>query len=121
MKGQSFWKRLGFALHGIKVATIRERSFRTQLLFPFALIVLLLVIRPSAVWCAVMALTVGLVLVAELINSALETLIDHVHPGQHPEIGAAKDIAAGAVLVSSLVSLVVALIFVVDWLFTFSQ
>ena len=64
-----------------------------------------------------MALTVGLVLVTELVNSALETLIDHIHPDQHPEIGAAKDIAAGAVLVSSLVSLAVALIFFVDWFF----
>ena len=117
MKGQSFWKRLGFALHGIKVTTTRERSFRTQLLFVFSLMVLLLVIRPSAVRCAVMALTVGLVLVTELVNSALETLIDHIHPDQHPEIGAAKDIAAGAVLVSSLVSLAVALIFFVDWFF----
>ena len=117
MKGQSFWKRLGFALHGIKVTTTRERSFRTQLIFALALIMLLLLLRPSAVWCAVMTLTVGLVLVTELINSALETLIDRIHPGQHPEIGAAKDIAAGAVLVSSLVSLGVAVIFVVDRLF----
>ena len=104
-------------MHGIKVTTTRERSFRTQLFFAAALIVLLLVMRPSAVWCAVMALTVGLVLVTELVNSALETLIDHVHPDQHPEIGAAKDIAAGAVLVSSLVSLAVATIFILDRLF----
>ena len=117
MKGQSFWRRLGFALHGIKVTTTRERSFRTQLLFAFLLVVLLLTIRPSALWCAVMILTVGLVLVTELVNSAFETLIDRVHPDQHPEIGAAKDIAAGAVLVSSLVSLAVALIFFVDWFF----
>ena len=118
MKGQSFRKRFGFALHGIKVTTTRERSFRTQLLFAFLLILLLLVMRPSAVWCAVMALTVGLVLDTDLVNSAFETLIAHVHPDQHPEIGAAKDIAAGAVLVASLVSLVVAVIFVVDRLFS---
>ena len=114
MKGQSFRRRLGFALHGIKIATTRESSFRTQLLAAVALIVLLLAIRPSAVWCAILALTIGLVFVTELINSALETLIDHLHPDQHPEIGAAKDIAAGAVLVSSLIALVVAAAFFAD-------
>ena len=58
----------------------------------------------------------GLVLVAELLNSALETLADHLHPEQHPEVGAAKDIAAGAVLVASAVALVVGLAFLWDWL-----
>jgi diacylglycerol kinase (ATP) len=54
-------------------------------------------------------LAVGLVLVAEMANTAIETLADHLHPGQHPEIGVVKDVAAGAVLVASLVAVVVGL------------
>lgn len=111
------WKRLGFAWHGIKITTMREKSFRTQLLAAVALVVLLLALRPSALWCAVMALTVGLVLVTELINSALETFFDHLHPDHHPAVGAAKDIAAGAVLIASLIALIVAVIFVLDRFF----
>ncbi len=107
---------MGFAWRGIIVATKRERSFRTQLLTTAAVLLLLLSARPTGLWWAVMALTVGLVLVSELINSALETLIDRIHPDQHPEIGAAKDIAAGAVLVSSLIAVVVGVIFVIDWM-----
>ena len=69
-----------------------------------------------ALWWAVLGLAVAAVLMAELFNTALETLIDHVHPEQHPEIGAAKDIAAGAVLIASAAAVVVAVAFVVDWL-----
>lgn len=49
---------------------------------------------------------------AELFNSALETLTDHLHPEHHHEIGAAKDIAAGAVLVAALAAVFVALAFI---------
>ncbi len=52
-------------------------------------------------WCAVLA-AIGLVWAAEGINSALETLADHVAPEQHPLIGRAKDLAAGAVLAAAL-------------------
>jgi diacylglycerol kinase (ATP) len=52
-------------------------------------------------WCAVLA-AIGLVWAAEGLNSALETLADHVAPEQHPRIGRAKDLAAGAVLAASL-------------------
>lgn len=116
MKGQSFGRRMGFALQGLRQARRRERSFRAQLLAAAAVLALLLIARPAPLWWAVMALAVGLVLVAELVNSALETLIDRLHPERHPEIGAAKDIAAGAVLVASGAALVVGAAFVVQWL-----
>jgi len=116
MKGQPFIKRMGFALHGLRLAVQREGSFRSHLLAAAVVLVLLLLTRPAALWWALLALAVGLVLVAELVNSALEALIDHLHPERHPEIGAAKDIAAGAVLVASAVALVVGVAFVLQWL-----
>ncbi|HEY6611360.1 MAG TPA: diacylglycerol kinase [Pseudomonas sp.] len=116
MKGQPFIKRVGFALHGLRLAVQREGSLRTHLLAAAAVLVLLLATRPEALWWALLALAVGLVLVAELVNSALEALIDHLHPDSHPEIGAAKDIAAGAALVASGVALLVGVAFVLDWL-----
>ena len=48
----------------------------------------------STQWWALVGLAVGLVLVAEMTNTAIETLADLLHPGQHPEIGVAKDVAA---------------------------
>lgn len=116
MKGQPFIKRMGFALHGLRLAVQREGSLRTHLLAAATVLVLLLATRPAPLWWALLALAVGLVLVAELVNSALEALIDHLHPERHPEIGAAKDIAAGAALVASGIAVVVGVAFVLDWL-----
>lgn len=108
MKGQSFGKRLGFALHGLQLALRREMSFRTHFLAALAVLLTLCVTRPSVIWWAIVMLATGLVMVAELLNTAIETLVDHLHPEQHPEIGAVKDIAAGGVLVASLIALLVA-------------
>ncbi|MEO6016501.1 MAG: diacylglycerol kinase [Polaromonas sp.] len=116
MKGQGFTKRMGFALQGLRLALNRERSLRAHLSVAAAVLLVLLFLRPAALWWAILALVVGLVLVTELLNSALETLIDHLHPEAHPEIGAAKDIAAGAVMVASIVAVVVGAAFLFSWL-----
>ena len=49
-------------------------------------------------------LSIGLVLALECVNGALEYALDRLHPAHHPEIGRAKDAAAGAVLLASLAS-----------------
>lgn len=114
MKGQSFIRRLGFALSGVRIAFARESSFRTHVLATVGVLVALCLTRPTAVWWAIGILTIGLVLIAELLNSALEALADRLHPEQHPEIRIAKDLAAGAVLIASLIALVVAAIFILN-------
>ena len=68
-------------------------------LLPVAVLVLL---RPAAIWWALLLMNCGLVLGAELMNTALEQTIDHLHPEIHPAIKVAKDCAAGAVLLFSL-------------------
>lgn len=115
MKGQAFVRRLGFACAGLKLALRRERSLRAHGLAVLAVLLALLLTRAPALWWALLGLASGLVLVAELLNSALETLADHLHPEQHSEVGAAKDIAAGAVLVASAVALAVGLAFLFGW------
>ena len=54
---------------------------------------------------ALFLLSIGGVLTAELMNTALECIVDRLHPETHPVIARAKDCAAGAVLVMSLVSI----------------
>jgi diacylglycerol kinase (ATP) len=103
---------MGFAAAGLRLALQRESSFRTHCLAMVVVLAALILVRPPAVWWAIGVLTVGLVLVAELINSALEALADRLHPEQHPEIRVAKDMAAAAVLVASLMAVAVAAIFI---------
>lgn len=64
-------------------------------------------LRPAPIWIAALVITAALVLTLEMINSALEYLLDHLHPEHHPAIGAAKDAAAGAVLLASIAALAV--------------
>lgn len=115
LKNRPFRDRLGFAISGI-VHTIRsENSFRVHVLATCAALLALIALRPSPLWWAIITLTVTMVLGAELINTALEHLVDLLHPEQHPRIKLMKDCAAGAVLVFSIGALGVAAAFLVDY------
>lgn len=101
MKNQSFYKRMVFAFQGIRSAFYLESSFRLQCLAALVVILVLIYSKPQALWWALLIMNCGLVLAAELFNTALEHLIDHLHPALHPSIKIAKDCAAGAVLILS--------------------
>lgn len=105
MKNHPLRTRLGFAFAGLRAAWQHEKSFRTQSWFALAALLLLLLVRPAPIWWALIGVMVVLVLAAELINTALEHLADHLHPEQHPKIKLVKDCAAAAVLLLSLGSL----------------
>lgn len=107
MKNRPFHQRLNFALDGIRAAWKGEASFRIQAFCVVVLIGGLAWLRPAPLWWAILLTVTGLVLAAELINTALERVIDHLHPEQHPMMKVAKDCAAGAVLVAALTAIAV--------------
>jgi undecaprenol kinase len=111
VKNQPFHHRLSFAIAGIATALRNEKSFRTQTLAAIAIVLVLAWVQPAPVWWALIALAIAGVFAAELINTAIESLADHLHPEQHPSIKIAKDCAAGAVLIASLAALGVAAAF----------
>jgi len=86
------------AIAGVAVAFRTQRSFRIQVGIAAALPVVLAWLRPPPVFWALCLAMAMLVLAAELFNTALEKLADHLHPEDHPAIGAVKDCSAGAVL-----------------------
>ncbi len=102
MKNQGFGARLGFAWTGLRVAWRSERSLRTQVWIGLAVIPVMAVLRPALLWWALTGMMITLVLAAELINTALEHLVDHLHPERHPRIKIVKDCAAAAVLLLSI-------------------
>jgi diacylglycerol kinase (ATP) len=114
VKNQAFLRRLGFAVAGIHAAWRTENSFKTQVIAAVAVLGVLLWLRPAPIWWAVGALTVGFVLAAEIFNTTIEGLADHLHPHQHPAIKVVKDCAAGAVLVATIAALAVAAAFAYD-------
>ena len=113
-KNQAFVRRLRFALQGLAAAWRSERNFRIQLGALVAVVVVLLALGIEPVWWALVLLTSGSVLAAELFNTALEHLADHLHPELHPEIRIVKDCAAAAVLCVSVGAIGVAIALLVD-------
>ncbi len=97
-----------FAKRGLVLAIKQERNMRIHL-FASALVVLCAIlgkVEPWA-WTALM-LSCGLVLGAECLNSALETVCNRVQPSIDPLIRDAKDIAAGGVFICAIITVGVA-------------
>ena len=114
MKNQTLMRRLMFAVAGLKSAWRTENSFKTHVVAAVAVVGVLLWLKTTPLWWAIAALTIAFVLAAELFNTAIEGLADHLHPDQHPAIKTVKDCAAGAVLVASAAALGVAAAFAYD-------
>lgn len=107
---KSFFKSVQYAIHGIWVGISDQRNLKVQI--AIALIVIgagFFLQITSFEWCIVlicMALVIGL----EMINSAIENLVDLVTLERKPLAGKIKDIAAGAVLFVSVISVIVGVI-----------
>ena len=103
----SFRRSFGFAWQGFRFALRTERNIRVMLFAGVVAVVAGIALSLDAWrWCVVL-LCIGIVIFGELINTALETIVDLVSPEYHPLAGRAKDIAAAAVFwLSGLVAIV---------------
>ncbi len=98
-----------YAGQGVGYAFRTQRNFRIHLLVGAIAIGLSLYFRLSAIAFTVICLTIALVLVLELLNTALEAVVDlTVGREFHQLAKIAKDCAAGAVLIGAIAALVVA-------------
>jgi len=98
-----------YAWTGITYSFQTQRNFRIHVSFCTLAIALSIFLHLAPVEIAVIGITSGLVLALELLNTAIESLVDlTVKQTYHDLAKIAKDCAAGAVLVSALVSILVA-------------
>ena len=107
---RSFFKGFRFAAEGLVYVFHSQRNFRVHLVVTVAVGLAGLWLRLPVLSWAILALTVGNVLVTELFNTAAESLVDLVSPDYHPIAKRVKDLTAGAVLVAAIVSVVVGLL-----------
>jgi undecaprenol kinase len=107
-KNQPFLSRVRFALTGLVTGLRMEHSLKFQAVALAVVICVLIAARPEPLWWALVALASSAVVAAELFNTALESLADHLHPENHARIRIAKDCAAAAVLMAVLGALTVA-------------
>ena len=95
------------ALAGLRAAWQHEDAFRQEVLVAAVAIPVALLLPASPPGKALMIVSILLVLIVELLNSALEAAVDHTSLQQHPLAKRAKDTASAAVLLSILNALVV--------------
>ena len=99
----------GFAFSGIGQA-FAQRNMRIHLVFAILAIAACIVLECTVVEWAIVLVLIGLVIAAELFNTAIEAVVDLASPDIHPLAKRAKDIAAGAVLVLAITAVIVGLI-----------
>jgi diacylglycerol kinase (ATP) len=98
-----------YAWAGLSYAFITQRNFRIHTIIGTLAVSLGVFLHLSAVEIAVISLTSGLVMALELLNTAIESVVDlTVKQSYHELAKIAKDCAAGAVLISAIASVLVA-------------
>ena len=105
MKG--FLRGFGYAFQGIGHAARTQRNFRVQLIISALVIAAGIYFRLTPAEWAVIAVTIGLVLSMELVNTVAEMAVDLLTQHYHPLAKAAKDVGAGAVLVTAAAAVAV--------------
>jgi diacylglycerol kinase (ATP) len=92
---------------GLKDAFLKEEAFRVQVLLCLVLIPTAIIIANSYQQLLLLLMSLFLVLIVELLNTAIELVIDRIGPEFHELSGRAKDIGSAAVALSMLVFLLV--------------
>lgn len=103
-------KSFHYAFSGLKTAWREEHNFRVHCTAAIIAITLSFVLHISThEWIAVL-FSIGFVFVCELLNTALENIADFICPKNNPNIKKIKDIAAAAVMISSITALLIGLL-----------
>ena len=98
------------AFAGLWYAVRTQQNMRIHLSVAAAVIVLGVYLGLDWIQWAVLALTIGAVMIAEMFNTVAEAALDAATPYYHPLVQIAKDVAAGAVLLTALIAVCVGLL-----------
>ncbi len=99
-------KSFEYALIGIKDFIVREHNARLHLAATVVVIVLAILLKTNFTETILLTIVIGLVWICELINTAIEKMIDFITLEKLPPIKYIKDIAAAAVLVAAIIALI---------------
>lgn len=100
-------KSVKYALRGMFLLIKTEHSIMVQFFIAIIMTVLGFIFDISATEWMFQFLAIGLVLVAESVNTAIEKLSDFVYSEYHKEIGFIKDIAAGAPAFAAIIAMII--------------
>ncbi|GLC88576.1 diacylglycerol kinase family protein [Lysinibacillus piscis] len=116
MDVRKYIRSFGYAFEGI-VTACKEQNFKSHLLSACIVLVASYWTGLSRMEWLIVLLLIALMFALEMVNTAIERVVDLVSPAQHPLAKQAKDLAAGAVLVFAVFSAIIGLlIFLPKWL-----
>jgi len=101
----TLFKNASYALDGLRHALKSETSFKIEVILALLLVPLIYLLPLALGYKLILMVTYGLIMIAELLNSAVENVVDLVTQEIHPLAKAAKDIGATAVLFAVLLHL----------------
>ena len=103
-------KSVRYALKGIILLVATEASIKVQVVIAIVMTVAGFVVGLTSTEWILQLLAIGLVLVAESANTAIEKLSDFIHKDYHKDIGFIKDIAAGAPAFAAIIAIIIGFI-----------
>ena len=106
----SIFKSFGFAFEGLRAAVLKGRNFRIQLFAGTIAILLGIIVKLDYAGWLDLVIVITIVLILELVNTAIEALVDLVSPEIQPKAKLAKDVAAATVLVASIGSVIIGIL-----------
>ena len=107
---RDFLKSFIYAIHGLWSGIADQRNLKFQLAVAVVVIGAGFYLSITAIEWAIILLCIAIVIGLELVNTALENLVDLVTLERKPLAGKIKDIAAGAVLIVSILSVIIGVI-----------
>ena len=118
-KKSAFWRSLKRAWRGICHTLKTQRHMQFHVLATIIVLSMAWWTKVSRFEWLILMVAIGCVIGAEVMNSAVEIVVDMVQPNFHPLAGMAKDVASGAVLVTAIQAIVIGLIVFAPSLFRF--
>jgi diacylglycerol kinase (ATP) len=94
------WRALGWSMKGLGAAVRHEPSFRLELYLFAVMAPLALLLGRTGIECAILLGSLFGVLIVEMINSAIEAIVDRASPEHHVLAGRAKDMGSAAVFLA---------------------
>ncbi len=103
-------KSVKYAAKGFWILISTESSIIAQIMISIIMIVLGFIMNISATEWMFQIFAIGLVLVSESLNTAIEKIADFIHPNYHDKIGHIKDVSAGAAFFSAIIAIIIGFI-----------
>jgi diacylglycerol kinase (ATP) len=110
----SLLQSFNYAFQGLVTAVRHQRNMRIHLLLGFVVLIVSILLNLSRLQLAIVFVSVAFVFITEMLNSAIEAVVDMITDEFDPRAKVAKDLAAGGVLIAAINALVVAYLVLAD-------